>query len=967
VTYGGVAAQVIGIAHPVTAGVNLEIDNAAGVSLNTTSGLSNLTVGGNLILTSGQFNIQSTATARTLTINNNIFFTAGTINFSGANSDLVIGGTGALTVPVAAASTIRNLTVDRTASGVVDFTSSFSTTGTLIGNNGDIRFSAPTTISAAITMNAGTLDFNASGTITGSTTLNAGTTLFFENQSLTMNGAFVSNGGVLSANGTSTLILGGNTAFGTLVFSPTENVLGTLTVSKTGAGVVASLNSPLTISSAFNLLDGVFANNSGLTMGNGSTLTRNPEATLNINPPSGTYNLAYQGASITPALEAAGTLNNVTSNSAGTVTLTAPMTLAGQLTVNSGTFNAGAHAVSAATFLNGSTFTAPSTTFTLTGNFTNNATFNHNNGTVIFNGVSTISGSSAKTFRNIAVNTTRTLTITGETITIFNGNLTINTGAIFNSSGSTVQINGSATTQTISANNASFNNITVNKTGGGVTLASGLTLRGILNIQSATTLASNGNLLVSSTTENTSDDGRIAPLLGGAAVSGNVIVQRFMGAADNVDRFISSSVTNATVSQLQDDFSVTGDFPQTSFPCTGCTKNGESLRFYVESYQGDFDIGYTDYPVSSNTEPLVPGVGYLHFMWNGVAPLTMDLTGPVNQGTINYSISKTPSNPPNPNNDGWNLVGNPYPSSIAWNNGPGWTKNQIQSIVYVWDVDAAVYRTYDADLSFGDLPNGVVAMGQSFWVYALQPGASLSINENAKSGLSGSFFREKPSSVNGMTISLSHGSAVDNSFVLVGSEAYPDKQAPKLYGSEKLSIAPVNGEGRKLAYYTIDENVQYLRIPLAVTARENGKYEIALSSIGNFGLIGQLYLEDALLNTKTQVLKSYSFTISDNPKSYENRFFLTTDATIADENAISIEVFPNPLKGNILDIEINSQETESVRLFDSMGKSIGTVSMEASADGMSRAKTDMSNQPSGIYILKATVKGRLFIKKIFKN
>ncbi len=54
------------------------------------------------------------------------------------------------------------------------------------------------------------------------------------------------------------------------------------------------------------------------------------------------------------------------------------------------------------------------------------------------------------------------------------------------------------------------------------------------------------------------------------------------------------------------------------------------------------------------------------------APLTLDLTDTVNNGSVtvtlynhNYTYTK-----------GMNLVGNPYPSAIDWNAASGWTRDK---------------------------------------------------------------------------------------------------------------------------------------------------------------------------------------------------------------------------------------------------------------------------------------------------
>ncbi len=91
---------------------------------------------------------------------------------------------------------------------------------------------------------------------------------------------------------------------------------------------------------------------------------------------------------------------------------------------------------------------------------------------------------------------------------------------------------------------------------------------------------------------------------------------------------------------------------------------------------------------------------------------------------------------------GWNLVGNPTPSTLDWDKTGGeWDKNGISNTIYVWDASAnngdGEYLIWNGNA--GSLGSGKIAPWQSFWVQAETPNPLLAFNYNAKVGSNDSF------------------------------------------------------------------------------------------------------------------------------------------------------------------------------------------------------------------------------------
>ncbi len=84
-----------------------------------------------------------------------------------------------------------------------------------------------------------------------------------------------------------------------------------------------------------------------------------------------------------------------------------------------------------------------------------------------------------------------------------------------------------------------------------------------------------------------------------------------------------------------------------------------------------------------------------------------------------------------PQKDGWNLVGNPYPSALHWDSA-GWDKSATTGALYLWDPVSGLNTVY---LGQGvGIPEGVtgeIPPGQGFFVKAVQNG-TFSVTDQAR-------------------------------------------------------------------------------------------------------------------------------------------------------------------------------------------------------------------------------------------
>ncbi|MEM9022719.1 MAG: hypothetical protein AAGB22_03195, partial [Bacteroidota bacterium] len=323
------------------------------------------------------------------------------------------------------------------------------------------------------------------------------------------------------------------------------------------------------------------------------------------------------------------------------------------------------------------------------------------------------------------------LTIDGSTFDVSSSNFQVTLRGNWNQSGNFNERDGTVVMAGTSTQNingtTTFDNLTISNASGVVLGTSTVQLEGTLSITSGT-FETNGVLQLVS---NASGSARIGEITGGG-ISGNLLVQRYIANAATEWRFLTSPVSGRTLNDWNDDVTTTGftgsDFP--NFPVASAPF--VSIYTYNEAVQGGIDDGFE---VPGNITDAI-GVGEGFFVYIGPTPLTVDVTGPANTGTLALPVTFTSTG--DVTADGWNLVGNPHVSDVDWS---GFTRSGMENRFWVWSPASGNYAVWDESSGIGTLgANGDIALGQAFWVHATST-PSLSIPESAKTTGAPEFFK----------------------------------------------------------------------------------------------------------------------------------------------------------------------------------------------------------------------------------
>lgn len=627
------------------------------------------------------------------------------------------------------------------------------------------------------------------------------------------NGSFYPAGSEISFTGSTASTIGGSVSsvpFETLIISKTPSATVTL------AKGISGLNS-LTISGGI-LADHGFAISEDQTLH--GTLTVDASAKLKIDSLN-TLPVFSNGYSFdaTSTVEYAGTVQTIAQQLYGNLTLS-----------NVGTKSLVIGTTQANTFTNTATLTMPEgSVLELTGDWINNGTLNAlNASTVEFTGssIQNINGTSVTSFQNILITNTADPGVRVQTNQKLIGVLNLGANVVFDPDGS--------------SNTAVF------------------------------TLLSSG--------DSPTIDAAIGPLPAGARIDGKVTVQRHMsreGVGYRLYRYISSPIQNASVASIQSKIPIVGSFSGTSI-CSGCG-TWPTMYLYDESVitdnnsdnKIDLNDGYVRFPTSSSSEILQPGRGYAMYVWGNLLMSTSwEVRGNINAGNftpvplpVSYTSSGVNAN------DGWNLVGNPFPSTIDWDASSGWTKTNLESAIYIPDNSTSNWKFATWNGMIGT--NGGsqhIATGQSFWIKADGIGTPvLTANENVKaSGTQTTFFR-KASLENILRITMVQGSASDETVIHFREDATVgfDKNAD----ARKMLNAGFNlssriNDGSLLVINSMPMLNCNASVKLSIDKVVSGTYQLNFKDIVTFTNGAIITLKDNFLNKTVTVVEGLSHTFS---------------------------------------------------------------------------------------------------------
>jgi len=306
---------------------------------------------------------------------------------------------------------------------------------------------------------------------------------------------------------------------------------------------------------------------------------------------------------------------------------------------------------------------------------------------------------------------------------------------------------------------------------------------------------------------------------------------------------------------------------------TSAVFTGHYIKYFNETLTnaGDFTYYNGNWTYIKNTVTALNIMeGYAFWTYNANALLHFN-GSVLNSGTYAINLSNSGYGW----GDGWNLIANPYPSSIDWNIV---TKSaELDDAVYYWD--GTQYESY---------VNGV---GASRYIPAMQgmfvhctANTSLMFTNAVRAHDSHPFFKDKTLITNILSLKVDGNNYQDETFIRFDANATSqfDKafDAYKMFGINAApQIYSLTNDNLKLSINTLKSlnNGEFIMIPLGFRTESSGNYLFTIPQL-NFDDQYLIYLTDNKTGSKINLRDTTNYQFTSDSGIFENRFVLSFTA-----------------------------------------------------------------------------------------
>ena len=547
--------------------------------------------------------------------------------------------------------------------------------------------------------------------------------------------------------------------------------------------------------------------------------------------------------------------------------------------------------------------------------------------------------------------------------------LTINSGFSLTMSGTTATINGNVTNN----GNGFAGTGTFTFAASGALSGNTISTEGTVTVSSGATLTTNGLLTLASNASNT---GRIGNSAG--TISGNVTVQRYIPGGRRAFRFFGHPFsTGQRLDSLIDDIDITGSGGSANGFTTTVTNNPSAFWYDVSTANGSGtnDLGWTAFANATSSSGndgwnqykgirvLVRGAKNEGLSGGSYTPsaVTLDMTGPVNQGSQVVNVTKGAGSI-------YALVANPFPSQIQMNQVT--RGGSIATFYYTWDANGGTRGTYTARL----YTSSFILPSFACYVTAIAATSTITFPESCKSTSTPAGLYKSTATKDALVMDVySNNDSIlwdklqlyFNTGTSNDSEMY---DAGKLYNPD-LSVYSFSNDNKLLAIDSRPyKNGEVIKLGVAYAPQNSYKFKAEEFDIAN-GV--KLYLHDNYLN-KTEEIKpgfEYSFDVTSDTLSQGDKRFqinmIGEPASVNDKNmSTQIQLAPNPATNEVAVTYQKIEGTAIVRLTNLVGQVLQQQVVNAETG---KIVFSLGNIPAGIYIVELQSNNARFTEKLIKQ
>lgn len=520
-----------------------------------------------------------------------------------------------------------------------------------------------------------------------------------------------------------------------------------------------------------------------------------------------------------------------------------------------------------------------------------------------------------------------------------------------------------------------------------------LTITGLgsLNIQSQQDVTVNGNITLPSDNKIIiENDGNLIQTAAGADTNPTnfeITAKRIASLPKQGYTYWSSPLSGQNLYSFSDGYNSANGGTGTGTPWNRFYVYNEANDYFVTNIPGEITLN------SSST--FQTGRGYairgMEKFGDAFYANEFAFNGKINNGQLFSQPLKNSCAEENTCDKGYNLIGNPYPSSLDFDALYAANSDRMYATAYFWtnsDVEVlqqtgsnyegnnyAVYNLSggtgpaDPDPESGAalIPTGKIKLGQGFIIKAKVAGKGqpVEFNNSMRRGYDAGaeFYSKKNEDRNRFWLTMTSPDNIANTILLAYTpEATNDFEMN--YDGEYLVIGSdafySTLDSRKLAIQGRASFTDADQVALGNVYSKDGVYKISIRDKEGIFNAGQIiYLKDKLLNKTVNLSQEdYSFTATKGTD--ETRFEVVyKQAVLGTDNAVKSEF--QVYRDGTAYVVSSSKKLGRVEIYDTAGRLMKTLTANDN-----NVRIDTSGLVNGVYIIKAENSGDVKTKKIIK-
>ncbi|MEI6767218.1 MAG: T9SS type A sorting domain-containing protein, partial [Bacteroidota bacterium] len=366
------------------------------------------------------------------------------------------------------------------------------------------------------------------------------------------------------------------------------------------------------------------------------------------------------------------------------------------------------------------------------------------------------------------------------------------------------------------------------------------------------------------------------------------------------------------------------------------------------------EVNYSWTNITSTSTPLNVMVGYA--LKSNITS-TYNYIGKPNTGAKTIAVTKNTSTMVD-SKKGWNLVGNPYPSTVNWDTA-GWTKTNVNDAIYIYNQTYANYASYVG--GFGT--NGgtkYIAPGQGFYVVCNNiAGGTLGMTGSVRLHKVTSFFKSAPTA-DYIRLTLNHKDIEDDIIIRIDPEATSDFDgnfdAYKIVVPEMSQLWSTTVSDRE-EYYSINtlpDVISNPDVPVSMVATEDGTYSIKATDFTSLSTQTGLFLEDlktgAIVNLADAPVYTFSASVGDDANRFMLHFSpLNISSVETNDESGGTVIFPSPNKGSFtISCAKEIEGTSLIEIYNVLGEMIFTQKVNK----LNNYEITFNEYSTGVYYAK---------------